>query len=298
MWLNLNYDLLKNWKAILFTSIGVVIFYLSIIYLHPENMEWVGSENFSWTHTLWFVLVDQLAIETISVIIIFQLIRIYAIKFALNQLHLSIGELVKYELKFLPIVLLAYFVFAPVSMSIRYLLHYGSDLNSEVYLNEYFYSFTTYLNYLTPVFLISYSIININLLRLYNQQLGQTSQDLTQAKKPKLKDRLWATDDFGEVFLEVDKILWIEREDRKTFASTTSDKYRLKENLTELEEKLDPDSFVRVNRGSIVNLQEVLNYSFWENDKYILRLKESDKEFIVSRDRMSKIKNRFLVQQD
>lgn len=298
MWLNLNYDLLKNWKAILFTSIGVVIFYLSIIYLHPENMEWVGSEYFSWSHTLWFVFVDQLAIETISVIIIFQLIRIYAIKFSLNQLHLSIGELVKYELKFLPIVLLAYFVFAPVSMSIRYLLHYGGDLNSEVYFNEYFYSLTTYLNYLTPVFLISYSIININLLRLYNQQLGQTSQDLTQAKKPKLKDRLWATDDFGEVFLEVDKILWIEREDRKTFASTTTDKYRLKENLTELEEKLDPDSFVRVNRGSIVNLQEVLNYAFWENDKYILRLKESDKEFIVSRDRMSKIKNRFLVQQD
>ncbi len=117
---------------------------------------------------------------------------------------------------------------------------------------------------------------------------------MQKEKNRKTKNRLWATDDFGEVFLDTAKIQWIERVDRKTFASTESDRYRLKENITEIEEKLDPEVFIRINRSVIVNLENVLNYSFWENDKYVLRIKDSEKEFVMSRDRLNKIKGKLL----
>lgn len=294
MWLTLNYDLLKKWKAIVLTTLVLIMLYQAVVYLHPENLDWLRSEYFSWSNTLWFVFVDQFLIECVTVAILFQMIRMYARLLRLTELKLTINELVKYELKFLPLFLLAYFVFAPFPLTLRFLLHYLPDPDWSIYFEEYFYGTDTYANYLTPVLLVGYTIINVNLLQQYNQQLGMTKQDLQQAKKPKVKDRLWASDEFGELFLEVEKIRWIEREDRKSMAWTGTDNYRLKGNISDLEEKLDPDDFVRVNRSAIVNLSHVLNYSFWENDKYILRMKESDQEFVMSRDRLNKIKDRLI----
>ncbi|MEO9870194.1 MAG: LytTR family DNA-binding domain-containing protein, partial [Ekhidna sp.] len=159
------------------------------------------------------------------------------------------------------------------------------------------YSTTLYFNYLTPVLLIGYVTINVNLIYLYNSQLGETKQDLHEAKKMKVKNRLWASDEFGELFLDTDKVHWVERDSRKTYAFTDDEKYRLKENITELEEKLDPNTFIRINRSAIVNLEYVLNYSFWENDKYIVRIKDSDKEFVMSRERLQKVKGSFLKEE-
>lgn len=297
MWLTLNYDLLKRWKPILMTTLVIEIVYQAIIYLHPENLDWVGSEYFSLSNTLRFIFIDQLLIECATVAIIFQLIRVYGTKLKLTDLKLSIREIVVYELKFLPILLVSFFFFAPVTLTLRFLYHHTPELNWEIYFSEYFYSATLYFNYLTPVFLIGYIIINVNLIYQYNLQLGETKQDLHKVKRSNAKSRLWASDEFGEVFLETDKILWIVREDRKTFAVTDSDKYRLKENITELEDKLDANTFIRINRSTIVNLEYVLNYSFWENDKYILRMKVDDHEFVMSRDRLHKIKDRLLPEE-
>lgn len=58
--------------------------------------------------------------------------------------------------------------------------------------------------------------------------------------------------------------------------------------------KLAPNAFVQINRSVIINLRELLNYSFWENDKYIVRMKDSDKEFVMSRLRLKKIKDKLL----
>ena len=294
MWLSLNYDLLKKWKPIVLTTLVIEVIYQAIIYLHPENLDWVGSEHFSLFNTLRFIFIDQFLIECATVAIIFQLIRWYGTKFKLLDLKLRVREIALYELKFLPILLVSFFVFAPVTLTLRFLYHYLPDLNWDIYFNEYFYSVTLYFNYLTPVFLIGYIIINVNLIYQYNLQLGETKSDLHKVKRSHTKNRLWASDDFGELFLETDKIRWIVREDRKTFAVTESDKYRLKENITELEEKLDPNQFIRINRSTLVNLECVLNYSFWENDKYILRMKNSDTEFVMSRDRLNKIKHQLL----
>ncbi|MEM7110419.1 MAG: LytTR family DNA-binding domain-containing protein, partial [Bacteroidota bacterium] len=202
-------------------------------------------------------------------------------------------QLFYYELKFLPVLLLSFFVFAPFSLSLRYTLHYAPNLDSSIYFEEYFYSVKLYLNYLFPVMLFGYVIINVNLIKTYNEQLEVTKSDLNTSRKRK-KDRLWARDEFGELFLEVDNIIWIKRSERKTFGQTVEEKYRLRETISELEEKLDPNRFVRINRSVIVNLKHILNYSFWENDKYILRIKNYDQEFVMSRERLNRIKGRLI----
>lgn len=294
MWLSLNYDLLKKWKPIVVTALFIEFVYQAIIYLHPENLDWVGSEYFSLSNTLRFIFIDQFLIECATVAITFQLIRLYGSKLKLLDVKLNIRELFLYELKFLPVLLVSFFVFAPVTLTLRFLYHHYSYLNWDIYFEEYFYSTSLYFNYLTPVLLIGYIIINVNLIYQYNLQLGETKQDLHEAKKVKTKNRLWASDEFGELFLDTDKVQWIERESRKTFAITDTEKYRLKENITELEEKLDPNMFIRINRSAIVNLEFVLNYSFWENDKYVVRIKDSDKEFVMSRERLQKVKGNFL----
>ena len=276
------------------TTLIVIVAYLAIIYLHPENLDWVGSDEFSMANLIRFVLIDQFLIECITVAMVFQLIRIYANKAGLTEVRLQPKELLLYELKFLPLLLITFFFFAPFSLTARFLLHYLPDLVGAVYFDEYFYSLKLYINYLPPVLLIGYFIINVNLLRIYNEQLGQTREDLHTTKTRRIKERLMASDEFGEVFVEVEKIFWIEREDRKTFAHTSEDRYRLKESISEIEAKLNPDRFVRINRSSIINLECLLNYSFWENDKYIVRLKDSDKEFVMSRERLQKIKHLLL----
>lgn len=296
MWLNINYDLLGRWKPIFITTLLVELVYQAIIYLHPENLAWVDSRDFSIWNLLRFVLIDQILIECITVTIIFQLIRFYGEKLKLTELRLNATGLVFYELKFLPVLLISFFFFAPLTLTARFLFHYVPDLNWTIYFDEYFYSAKLYINYLTPVLLIGFIAINTNLIVLYNGQLGETKQDLHNAKKPKLKTRLWAYDDWGEMFLELEKILWIERIERKSMTQTVEgDRYRLKKNISELESMLSPDQFIRVNRGTLVNLAHVLNYSFWENDKYILRMKDKENtEFVMSRERLQKIKHLFL----
>lgn len=298
MRLSISYDLLKKWKAMVFTAFVGVLFYQTIIYLHPSNLDWVGSEAFSWLNTFQFLLIDQFLVECITVFFIFQLIRRYATKLDLTQLDLSAKDIMVYELKFLPVLLVSFFVFAPFTLTVRFLYKYLPDLEWNVYFSEYFYSTTLYFNYLTPVLLMGYVIINVNLIYCYNKQLGQTQEDLNHSKKAKIKTRLRASDEFGEVFLDTDNISWIEKSDRKTLATVASEKFRLKENVSELEEKLDPNKFVRINRSAIVNLDQVLNYSFWENDKYVLRMKDKSKEFVMSRDRLNKIKDRLMALDD
>ncbi|WP_421764275.1 LytTR family DNA-binding domain-containing protein [Ekhidna sp.] len=299
MWLSINYDLLKNWKAVIGTSVTVVLIYQVLVYFHPENLGWTESKYFSWSNLFQFVVIDQMMIECITVTIIFFLIRKYAQIFSLDQLKLRPKELLLYELKFLPILLVAFFVFAPFTLTVRFLYHTLPDPNLQEYFTEYFYSAQLYIVYLFPSLLFGYGILNVNLIVLYNQQLNETKTNLIKEKNRKKKERLWASDEFGEVFLDVERIRWAVRADRKTFAITESEKYRLKENISQLEEMLNPEQFLRINRSTIVNLEWVLNYSFWENDKYILRMKDDDQtEFVMSRDRLNKIKARLLSLQE
>ena len=59
------------------------------------------------------------------------------------------------------------------------------------------------------------------------------------------------------VFLPVSDIRWISAEENYVRICTQTETHLLRETMSRLEEKLDPEMFLRVHRSSIVNLQHV-----------------------------------------
>ena len=172
MKISLNYNLLNSWKVIVLTTLSVILVYQAAVYLHPENSEWIGSDSFSFVNLFKFLFIDQFLIESITVTILFMLIRFYAHRLKLREVQLHTTNLVLYELKFLPLFLISFFLFAPFTLTARYLLHTLPELDTTIYFDQYFYSAKLYFTYLPFVLLIGYLIININLIKNYNEQLG------------------------------------------------------------------------------------------------------------------------------
>lgn len=293
--LALNYQLLKKPKVILITTALTVITYNTLYYFHPENQAWLSGENFSWSNFLYYLLLEQYLIENITIAIIFILIRYYARWLKLYTLELTPVAISRYLLKFLPLFLVSFFFFNPFTQSARFLLDEYSNMTMEIYLDDYVLNWNLYIVYLIPIFLGGYGGLVANLVVLHNRQLARTSEDIEKlhaAQEKRYPSRLIAKDDWGEVPVNMGSIMWFAKEDRKYFAHTIKGKLRTKETLSELESSLDPSKFVRVNRAVLVNLDYIQNYSFWENEKYILRLKDKDQtEFVMSRERLNKIKS-------
>lgn len=79
--------------------------------------------------------------------------------------------------------------------------------------------------------------------------------------------------------------------DKLTFAATAQHHYVVDPTIAELEEKLDPDRFVRIHRGVILNLDHLLEVHAGFTGKLIVRLKDAAKtELTVSRDRARVLK--------
>ena len=292
MYLSLNYKLLKKPKTVLLTTAFVVVAYNTLAYFHPTNQGWIEGEGFSWTNLIKFILIDQFLIELITISILFFLIRFYTKWQRLYELHLSAVAISKYLLRFLPVFLVAFFIFNPFTQSARFLLNEYGNWEMNIYLNDYLLNWKLYIVYLIPVFLGGYGVLLYNLMILHSQQLAQAGHQIEQLNTIKrYPTKLIVLDDWGEVPLNTDSVIWFEKEERKYYAHALTGKFKTRETISELESSLDPSKFVRINRSVIVNVSYILNYSFWENEKYVLRLKDkANTEFTMSRERLNKIK--------
>lgn len=98
----------------------------------------------------------------------------------------------------------------------------------------------------------------------------------------------------GIKLIPLKSIWWFQKEGKNYHAITEQESYRVKHTISELEETLPTTSFFRINRAVIINIDFMNNYSFWENHKYIIRMKDARKtEFIISRSRLRELKEAF-----
>jgi two-component system LytT family response regulator len=79
------------------------------------------------------------------------------------------------------------------------------------------------------------------------------------------------------VFLPVSDIRWITAEENYVRISTQNETHLLRETMARLEEKLDPDMFLRVHRSSIVNLQHVKEVRTEADGEYAVVLLSGEK---------------------
>lgn len=79
----------------------------------------------------------------------------------------TIWSLLRYQLSFLPALLIAFVIFIPFTQSVRYVLTELPHYSLTAYWHEYIvasYSLELYRQYLFPVLFIGYSILNISLV--------------------------------------------------------------------------------------------------------------------------------------
>ena len=292
--LQLNYPLFKKISpVILFTALTVAL-YNGFFYLHPSNQGWIKSNDFSFVNLFQFILIDQFLFECITIFILFKLIVRYAMFFKLDSLRYNTQSILKYLVSFLPLFCLSYFIFSPVTLSCRFLYHIAIDRAewSEYFQNYFFLNTRIYIAYLFPVFLVGYVSLTVNLLR--ERMLSINTHVKRAETEPDSKsDVLFVKDPVGKLPIKIASIIWIERQERKYVIRTNAGSYFLNNTTAEkLEEALSPYEFVRINRSTLVPISRIKNYTFWENDKYILRTKD-DKEFIISRQRLKKLIEKF-----
>jgi two-component system LytT family response regulator len=93
--------------------------------------------------------------------------------------------------------------------------------------------------------------------------------------------------------IPVDEVTHVFAHDRATYAATATAEHMLDATILELERKLDPAKFVRIHRGTLVNLAWVSELHADFGGKLMLRLRGAAKrELVVSRDRVRALKER------
>ena len=93
--------------------------------------------------------------------------------------------------------------------------------------------------------------------------------------------------------IAIDEVTHITARERATYAATATKEYMLDATLAELERKLDPTKFIRIHRGTMVNVAWVGELQAEFGGRLLLRLKDGARtELVVSRDRVRALKER------
>jgi len=125
-----------------------------------------------------------------------------------------------------------------------------------------------------------------NQIALANQQ-HSTSSSLGQ-QGSRYANRIVFKSRGRIVFLPVSDIRWISAEENYVRIRTNSETHLLRETMVRLQEKLDPEVFLRVHRSSIVNLQHVKEVRTEADGEYTVLLVNGDK-LTMSRSYRSRI---------
>ncbi len=91
------------------------------------------------------------------------------------------------------------------------------------------------------------------------------------------------------VLINVRDIVYINVEDRLVFVYTESDRYLIDKTVSELNEMYGGEGFFQIHRGTIINLDYLVEIIPWFSGTYHLKLKNG-KELPLSRDRAPRLK--------
>lgn len=236
------------------------------------------------------------------------------------------NSVARYELRFLPIFGLSFLIFNPVTQAVRYLLIDFPKYSFPTFWQERIlgtFTWEVYFNYLFPVLLIGYTALNISLLQDFLQQRREaqeaaeakvieaeqvalrTAQAAQEAQRQQREKSVVPVDAdknsclahlrgknaTGELAFPIEDVHFFTVEERYYYAELLKGRYLIGKTLNELEAELDSTQFFRIKRDYIVNRQSVLDYAYWENGKYIVRINTPDRhEIVVPRARMQEFR--------
>jgi len=251
---------------------------------NPERSALTNIQQQGILHYLKYFFLQLYLFELISFFILAMLISVYSGWLKLDKIRIGLNPLLLHELKWFPLFALSIFVFGPITNFFRYIFLLYPAHGWKYYFPDFFMSLSMYFNYFIPIIIWGYVIVNVNLLMSY----------LHREKEVKVKSYLTVIEGNtakGTALLPVNDILWFEVVRKAYYAINNEGTYLIKKTIAELEKELDPACFFRINRSQLIHIKSIQNYSYWEFEKYIIRLEgKEDKDFIITRKRFKELK--------
>lgn len=303
--LELNRSFLKkSWSGL------VILFFIVLFY---EIFSWTFNPEFKTTSVetsngfvgyLFNWIIGFYVPEFVSLYILLTLLDRFHDVLRLNELALTPKSILGYELKFLPVLLTAYFFFIPITLHLRFFLREFPNFEAERYENYYLvllYTFKGYIIYTPFVLILGYVLLNISLFIDFLQNLKKTASpeetvfdaftSYAKGTPRAFLQLIEAKTATGDTLLNVNDCYLFETEEGNYFVEHSKGRFTISKSLAELENELDPDRFFRGNRSFIINLNYFDSYTYWEKGKYILHSKKlPNKELVMPRARMQNLK--------
>jgi two-component system, LytTR family, response regulator len=108
-------------------------------------------------------------------------------------------------------------------------------------------------------------------------------------------DKLFIKNKEGISVVDISEVIMIQREDRSTVVITTEEEYITSEGLSELEGKLDKTQFFRSHKSYIVNLAMIYKIYPYGRWTYIIKLKNTNKDALLTHDKYEELKKLFNI---
>jgi len=107
--------------------------------------------------------------------------------------------------------------------------------------------------------------------------------------KPPVSGRLIIKNKNEINFININDIIIIQKEDRSSAIYTINERYISSESLNTLEKKLPGDIFFRCHRSYIVNLEMISKIEPYGRWTYVIKLKNSDKDALLTHDKYEEL---------
>ncbi|NRT33856.1 two-component system LytT family response regulator [Clostridium beijerinckii] len=112
-------------------------------------------------------------------------------------------------------------------------------------------------------------------------------------KHEKGLDKLMIKNKEGISFVDTKEIVLVQREESSTVIYTKADSFTTSISLSDIEEKLDHTQFFRSHKSYIINLSLITKFYPYGRWTYIVKLKNTDKDALLTHEKYEEIKKLF-----
>jgi two-component system LytT family response regulator len=127
-----------------------------------------------------------------------------------------------------------------------------------------------------------------------NGEFSTRLKEMLQEVKAETKylDRLIVKTEGRIFFIKTDEIYWIGAAGNYVSLHVSNDEHLVRETMHGIENKLDPNKFIRIHRSTIVNLERIKEIQPWFNGEYLVILND-DTRLTMSRKYRERFKDYF-----
>ncbi|AEI48785.1 LytTR family DNA-binding domain-containing protein [Runella slithyformis] len=298
----------------------VIVLFFEIIgwAISPQNKLYTYSSYQTLFSYLKNLFLGLLAPEFCTLYIMVFLIDAFHRFLGIRKVNINFSSMVKYEASFLPLFIISFFLFFPITLHVRFLLrefpHYSLNRYIDLYVFQGF-TLQTYLMYLPFVVLLGYILVNAALVKDFLDSGLSAKGVVTKALKtgpfsqiqplspalavgevekkdvyPRVIEAKMGT---GDIYLKLEECYYFETDEERYYVVHPKGRFRVMKPLSILEEELNPLHFFRAHRSYLINLDHLNSYIYWEKGKYIIYMRAADelKEIMMSRQRFPAFKD-------